>query len=406
MRAADYIVDIGPYAGRLGGEVVVKGSIEEILSSPENETDKKSFTVQFLKGQLALPKSRLRKSGNYVEVAGASEHNLKSVDVRFPLGVLTVVTGVSGSGKSTLVRDILYRSLSRHLNQDSTVETPGAHIGLRGDMHLLSGVEMIDQNPIGRSTRSNPATYLKAYDEIRHLFAEQPLSKQMGFSAAYFSFNTEGGRCETCKGEGSINVEMQFMADIVVPCESCHGHRFKRDVLDVRFRDKNIYDVLEMTVEESIEFFSNKLNIDQVTASTLDRIVSRLRPLADVGLGYIKLGQSSATLSGGENQRVKLASFIAGERRRPTMFIFDEPTTGLHFHDIETLMKTLQHLVDEGHTIVVIEHNMDVIASADHIIDLGPEGGADGGNIVVTGTPSEVAKCKQSFTGKYLACKL
>lgn len=401
MRAADFLVDIGPKAGRLGGEVILADDVKNLIG--KDHTDSRSYTLKFLNGELTLPPSRLRKWSNYVEIVGASEHNLKNVDARFPLGTLTVVTGVSGSGKSTLVRDILYRSLSRALNQDSVVETPGAHIALKGDIKMLSAVEMVDQNPIGRSTRSNPATYLKAYDEIRQLYAQQPLARQMGFSPAYFSFNTEGGRCEQCKGEGVIEVEMQFMADIIVPCESCHGHRFKRDVLDVHFRDKSIYDVLEMTVDEAIEFFSDTEGTDSTAAATLRKIVSRLQPLSDVGLGYIKLGQSSATLSGGENQRVKLASFIAGERRKPTMFIFDEPTTGLHFHDISTLMRSLQRLVDEGHTVVVIEHNLDVIASADHIIDLGPEGGDAGGMIVAQGTPRQIAECAESYTGRYLA---
>ncbi len=403
MRAADYLVDVGPRAGRLGGEIVVAGEMPEVLNI--GDSNKASYTLSFLRGELSLPKSKMRRWNNYIELKGVSEHNLKGVDVRFPIGVLTVVTGVSGSGKSTLVRDVLFPSLSRCLNQDSAVETPGAHLSLNGDLHLLSAVEMVDQNPIGRSTRSNPATYLKAYDEIRHLYAEQPLSRQMGFTPAYFSFNTEGGRCEQCKGEGVIEVEMQFMADIVVPCESCHGHRFKRDVLDVHYRGKNIYDVLEMTVDEAIEFFSEKGVADIPASAISDRIVGRLRPLSDVGLGYIRLGQSSATLSGGENQRVKLASFIAGERRKPTMFIFDEPTTGLHFHDIATLMKSLQRLVDEGHTVVVIEHNIDVIASADHIIDLGPEGGEAGGYIVAEGTPEQIARCEASYTGRYLKNK-
>ncbi len=407
MRAADYIVDIGPDAGRLGGEVVLAGELKDFLDAKaDDEVSKKSYTIRFLRGELTLPPSRNRKWNNYIEVKGASENNLKNIDVRIPLGVFSVVTGVSGSGKSTLVRNILYRALSRALNEDSVAETPGAHLALTGDIKLLSAVEMVDQNPIGRSTRSNPATYMKAYDEIRHLYSEQPLAKQMGFSPAYFSFNTEGGRCEQCKGEGFIEVEMQFMADIVVPCESCHGHRFKRDVLDVMYRGKNIYDVLELTVDEAIEFFSEMTDADAATVTILRRIVSRLQPLADVGLGYIKLGQSSATLSGGENQRVKLASFIAGERRKPTMFIFDEPTTGLHFHDIATLMRSLQRLVDEGHSVVVIEHNLDVIASADHVIDLGPEGGDAGGNVVATGTPADIAACKESYTGQFLAAKI
>ena len=307
---------------------------------------------------------------------------------------MTVVTGVSGSGKSTLVRDVLYKALVRHL--DGSGDAPGAFRSLSGDLKRIKAVEFIDQNPIGKSSRSNPATYIKAYDEIRALFADQQASRQMGFTPAFFSFNTEGGRCEECKGEGTITIEMQFMADITIECEACHGHRFKPDVLDVRYRGKNIYDVLDMTVDQAIEFFSEG---DEAAAH---RVARRLLPLQQVGLGYIKLGQSSSTLSGGENQRVKLAGFLSQERAQPTMFIFDEPTTGLHFHDINVLMDSFSRLISNGHTVIIIEHNMDVIKCADHVIDIGPEGGDAGGIIVATGTPEQIAACDQSHTGRYL----
>ena len=316
-------------------------------------------------------------------------------------GKLIVVTGVSGSGKSSLVKGILYPALKRHL--DEVAELPGEYIALEGDWQHISHVEMVDQNPIGKSTRSNPATYVKAYDSIRQLLAEQPLAKQMNFSPQYFSFNTDGGRCEMCKGAGVINVEMQFMADLVLECEACHGHRFKQDILDVRYKGKNIDDILNMSVAEAIEFFDGN---DDKDKSLTKQIVDRLKPLADVGLGYIKLGQSSSTLSGGENQRVKLAYFIGQERQDPTLFIFDEPTTGLHFHDIKRLLAAFDALIERGHSIIVIEHNMEVIKCADHIIDLGPDGGNKGGSIVCAGTPEEVAKCKESLTGKYLKEKL
>ena len=317
------------------------------------------------------------------------------MDVRFPLNVMTVVTGVSGSGKSTLVRDIFYRALKREL--DECTERPGEFVSIGGDLQDLRGVEFIDQNPIGKSSRSNPVTYLKAYDDIRKLFADQPLSKQMGYTPGTFSFNSEGGRCEECKGEGTITVEMQFMADLVLECESCHGMRFKPDVLEVRFHDANIHDVLEMTVDQAIEFF---------TQHKQKKIAKKLQPLQDVGLGYIKLGQSSSTLSGGENQRVKLAFYLSQEKADPTMFIFDEPTTGLHFHDIRKLLEAFEALLRRGHSITIIEHNMDVIKCADYVIDLGPEGGDQGGRIVVTGTPEEVAACAASYTGQFLQEKL
>ena len=309
--------------------------------------------------------------------------------------MLNVITGVSGSGKSSLVKGILFPALKRHL--DEVCDAPGEYTALGGDWQQIKHVEFVDQNPIGKSTRSNPATYVKAYDAIRNLFAEQPLSKQLGFTSQYFSFNAEGGRCEECKGAGVITVEMQFMADLVLECDSCHGQRFKRDILDVRFHEKNINDVLNMTISEAIEFFGR---YDEKT------IVSRLKPLEDVGLGYIKLGQNSSTLSGGENQRVKLAYFIGQERQEPTLFIFDEPTTGLHFHDIKRLMAALNALIERGHSVIVIEHNMDVIKCADHIIDLGPDGGDKGGNLVIAGTPEEVAHCRKSITGHFLKAKL
>ena len=322
-------------------------------------------------------------------------NNLKGIDVEFPLNVLNVITGVSGSGKSSLVKGILYPALKRHF--DEVADLPGEYLSLDGDWKDIKQVEMVDQNPIGKSSRSNPATYVKAYDAIRQLFAEQPLSKQMGFTAQYFSFNTDGGRCEECQGAGVINVEMQFMADLTLECEACHGKRFKKEILEVRFHEKNISDVLDMTIAEAIEFF---------TQYDEKQIVGRLKPLNDVGLGYIKLGQSSSTLSGGENQRVKLAYFIGKEQQEPTLFIFDEPTTGLHFHDIRRLLKAFNALIERGHSIIIIEHNLDIVKCADHIIDLGPEGGDRGGAIVCTGTPEQIAKCKESLTGRYLAEKL
>ena len=393
IRNADYLIDIGPEAGRNGGEVVFQGT-------PDQFTDvSRSYTLKYLSGTLSIPlPAHRRKWSNYISVKGASHNNLKGIDVNFPLGVMTVVTGVSGSGKSTLVNDILYRGLARKF--DINVEAPGTHAEIIGDVNLINGIELVDQNPIGKSTRSNPATYLKAFDEIRQLFASQQLSKQMGYSPGYFSFNSPGGRCEECKGEGSINIEMQFMADITLTCEACHGKRFSRDALDVLVRGKSIYDVLDMTVNQAIEFFS------QTGSSEETRIVNKLKPLQEVGLGYIKLGQSSSTLSGGENQRVKLAYYLAMERSSKTLFIFDEPTTGLHFHDINTLLKAFNSLIDRGHTIVIIEHNMDVIKCADHIIDMGPEGGENGGTIVATGTPEEIVKQGRGYTARYLAQKL
>ena len=393
MHAADYIIDVGPEAGRHGGEIVYQGAMADMQNA------KNSYTAKYLSGKLSVPVPKVRrKSSSYIEIEGARQNNLKDITVRFPLGIMTVVTGVSGSGKSTLVRDILYRALLRHFEQPT--DAPGAFKAMRGDIHRLQAVEFVDQNPIGKSTRSNPATYIKAYDEIRQLFASQQGAKQMGFPASYFSFNAEGGRCEECKGEGVIKIEMQFMADIAITCEECHGKRFKRDVLDIEYRGKNIFDVLEMTVNQAIEFFS------EGNGSTERLIVKRLKPLQDVGLGYIKLGQSSSTLSGGENQRVKLAYYLSMEGQKPTMFIFDEPTTGLHFHDINRLMDSFNRLIAQGHTIVIIEHNIDVIKCADHIIDIGPEGGDRGGNIVAAGTPEQIAATPESYTGAFLKEKL
>ncbi len=394
IRAADYIIDIGPQAGRLGGEVVFQGDLNHMLA--EKPQDTRSYTVKYLTGEESIPiPSSTRPWNNYIKVKGARANNLRGIDVKFPLNIMTVVTGVSGSGKSTLVRDIFYRAMKRQF--DEVADRPGEFLALEGDIKMVKNIEFVDQNPIGKSSRSNPVTYVKAYDEIRRLFAEQALSKQMGFTAGHFSFNTEGGRCEECKGEGTVTVEMQFMADLVLECESCHGKRFKSDLLEVCYEGKNIYDVLNMTVNQAMEFFEEHKQ---------KKIVARLKPLQDVGLGYIKLGQSSSTLSGGENQRVKLAYYLGMEKTDPTIFIFDEPTTGLHFHDIKRLLTAFDSLLLRGHTLIVIEHNMDVIKCADHIIDLGPEGGENGGNLVVAGTPHEVAACSQSYTGRFLKDKL
>lgn len=390
IRAADYLIDVGPDAGCNGGQIVYCGPPD-----PAQALNHHSYTLDYLSGrrEIALPGQR-RRWRDYIALRGVSEHNLKNIDVKFPLGVFTVVTGVSGSGKSTLVRDVLYRALARHL--DKQADAPGAHRALEGDLKSIGAVEFVDQNPIGKSSRSNPATYLKAFDEIRALMAEQQAAKQMGFGPGYFSFNTEGGRCEQCKGEGTITIEMQFMADITIECDECHGQRFKPDILDVRYRGRNISDILDLSVDEAISFFG------EGTGLTEKKIVRRLLPLQQVGLGYIKLGQSSSTLSGGENQRVKLAYYLSAEKASPTVFIFDEPTTGLHLHDINTLMKSFDRLIAAGHTVIVIEHNTDVIKCADHIIDIGPEGGEAGGNVVVCGTPEQVAACPESFTGQAL----
>ena len=390
IRAADYIIDVGPKAGSYGGNIVYKGD----MSNLEKGSD--SYTVKYLLGEetIAVPKHR-RTSNNKITIKGARENNLKGINVDFPLNTFTVVSGVSGSGKSTLVRNILYRSLMRHFG--NTCDAPGQCETVEGALKQLCGVELIDQNPIGKSSRSNPVTYLKVYDEIRHLFAQQPLAKQMKFGAGHFSFNAEGGRCEECKGEGTITVSMQFMADLKLECEACHGKRFKSEVLEVKFHGKNIHDILEMTIGDAINFFQEHGQ---------KRIADSLQPLQDVGLAYIKLGQSSSTLSGGENQRVKLAYYLSRQSDRPTMFIFDEPTTGLHFHDIKKLLKSFERLLERGHSLVVIEHNMDVIKCADYLIDLGPEGGEQGGNLVAAGTPEEVAKSEESYTGQFLKEKL
>jgi excinuclease ABC subunit A len=389
IRAADEIIDIGPEAGRLGGEVVFQGDFNALQSSPN------SLTTKYLKGELKIdvPKSR-RTWNNAIEIIGARENNLQNITVKFPLNVITVVTGVSGSGKSSLVGKILYPAIKKRLG--GYADKTGTFDLMKGSVSEITDAEYVDQNPIGKSSRSNPATYLKAYDEIRKLMADQQASKINGYTASHFSFNIEGGRCEECQGEGTIKVEMQFMADIVLTCESCHGKRFQSDILEVTCHGKNIHDILEMTVNQAIEFFSNK------QSGTEKRIVQKLKPLADVGLGYVKLGQSSSTLSGGESQRVKLASFLAMEKALPTLFIFDEPTTGLHFHDINKLMGAFNALIEKGHSILIIEHNMDVIKCADWIIDLGPDGGKNGGKLVYEGTPEGLVKCAGSATGEYL----
>ena len=393
MRAADHLIDIGPDAGRLGGQIVFDGDAREInKASLKKYPD--SYTVKYLlhEEEIPVPKSR-RPWNRHIDIKGARMNNLRGIDVQIPLNVMTVVTGVSGSGKSSLIKGILYPSLKRHLGE--VCDAPGEYLGLLGDIDAVKHVEFVDQNPIGKSTRSNPATYVKAYDAIRDLFADQPLAQQMGFTPQYFSFNADGGRCEECKGAGTITVEMQFMADLVLECEACHGHRFKHDILEVKYNGKNVDDVLNMTISEAIDFFKGN-----------DIIVKRLKTLEDVGLGYIKLGQNSSSLSGGENQRVKLAYFIGREQQEPTLFIFDEPTTGLHFHDIQKLLDAFNALILRGHTILIIEHNMEIIKCADHVIDLGPDGGDKGGNLVIAGTPEEVARCHDSLTGHYLKDKL
>ncbi len=405
IRSADYIIDMGPEAGRLGGQLVWAGDISSTIDENGQIVPSKiqmpesglvSHTLDFLLGLDTIPTPvSYRPWNNYIEIKGARANNLKGIDVRFPLNVMTTVTGVSGSGKSSLVRDILYNAMKRQL--DEVADRPGEFISLEGDTSMIHSIEFVDQNPIGKSTRSNPVTYVKAWDEIRKLMASQPLAKQMGYTAGHFSFNTEGGRCEECKGEGTVTVEMQFMADLVLECESCHGQRFKQDILEVRYEGQNVNDMLNMTINQAIEFFEEHKQ---------KRIIDLLKPLQDVGLGYIKLGQSSSTLSGGENQRVKLAYYLGLEKHEPTMFIFDEPTTGLHFHDIKKLLAAFDSLIQRGHTLVIIEHNLDVIKCADYIIDLGPEGGQAGGQLVACGTPEEIARCKESYTGRFLREKL
>lgn len=397
MRMADYIIDIGRDAGRLGGNIVFSGTLGDALSHPEQAPD--SYTISYLTGREKVSYDPLRKPWKKsVTVHGAMENNLKGIDVGFPLGVMTVVTGVSGSGKSTLVREVLYKALLRHFGEPT--DAPGAHKKLSGNLSDIARVEFVDQNPIGTSSRSNPATYLKAFDEIRQLMASMQGAKQMGYTPAFFSFNADGGRCEECKGEGVTTIPMQFMADIRIPCEACGGKRFKHDILEIEYRGMNIADILDMTVDRAIEFFGKETN------SSTRKILRRLQPLQDVGLGYVKLGQSSSKLSGGESQRVKLASFLAQESPEPTLFIFDEPTTGLHFHDIATLLDSLRRLIDKGHTVLIIEHNLDVIKAADWVIDIGPEGGEAGGSLVAAGTPEQIAATESSYTGRYLRDKL
>ena len=392
IRASDYLIDIGPDAGEHGGEIVFSGETQKI-SEKSIEKYHDSHTIAYLYGKekILTPKSR-RPWNLSITLKGARMNNLKGIDVEIPLNVITVVTGVSGSGKSSLISGTLFPAMKRRL--DEVADLPGEYLSIEGDADLIKHVEFVDQSPIGKSTRSNPATYIKAFDLIRQLYADQPLSKQMGFTPQFFSFNADGGRCEECNGAGVINVEMQFMADITLVCESCHGKRFKKDILDVTFCEKNIDDILNMTITEAVEFFS---------ANGQKLIANRLKPLVKVGLGYIKMGQSSSSLSGGENQRVKLASFIGQENQSPTLFMFDEPTTGLHPHDISLLLEAFNSLIEKGHTILIVEHNLDIIKNADYVIDLGPEGGDKGGNIVCCGTPEQIAKCPESYTGKYLA---
>jgi len=390
MKAADMIIDIGPEAGTFGGELVAQGTLNEILKST-------SLTAKYLNGELEIKTPRIRRKwSNYIEILGARENNLQNIDVKFPLECLTVITGVSGSGKSTLVKKILFPAMQKKL--DGVGDKAGQFTEMRGYYHKIQHIEFVDQNPIGRSSRSNPVTYIKAYDDIRELFAKEKLSKIRGYQSKHFSFNVDGGRCETCKGEGTINVEMVFMADVQLHCETCNGKRFKKEVLEVTFDGKNIHDILTMTVDDSISFF---------TANKQTKIIQKLQPLQDVGLGYVQLGQSSSTLSGGEAQRIKLASFLVkGATKEKALFVFDEPTTGLHFHDIKKLLASFEALIDKGHSILVIEHNLDLIKCADWVIDLGPEGGENGGQLLAEGTPEDVIKKKKSVTGKYLKEKL
>ena len=396
IRAADQIIDIGPYAGRFGGELVFQGDIKAMLRSG------KSLTSQYLSGKMEIPvPKRRRKWNNAIEFVGCLEHNLKNITVKIPLNILTVVTGVSGSGKSSLVNNIIYASLKRHFG--GTADKSGSFGAMRGSLQAIQAVELIDQNPIGKSTRSNPVTYIKAFDDIRNLFAEQKLAKMRGIKAGYFSFNVPGGRCDNCEGEGILKVEMQFMADVYLQCDVCHGMRYKEEALEIKFLDKNIFDILEMSIDDAVVFFSQPSEFKNYT----DRILAKLKTLQDVGLGYLKMGQPSSTLSGGEAQRIKLASFLVnGTNEKPTLFIFDEPTTGLHFHDVNKLLAAFEALINNGHSLVVIEHDPDVIKTADWVIDLGPEGGEAGGNLVFAGTPEDLAKCKDSYTAAIVAKKL
>lgn len=396
IRAADQIIDIGPFAGRFGGELVFQGDINAM------EKNGKSLTAQYITGKLEIPVPKRRRPwNNAIEFVGCLEHNLKNINVKIPLNVLTVVTGVSGSGKSSLVNNIIYTSLKKVFG--GTTDKTGSYASMRGSIQAIQSVEMIDQNPIGKSTRSNPVTYVKAFDDIRNLFAEQKLSKMRGLKAGYFSFNVPGGRCDNCEGEGILKVEMQFMADVFLECDVCHGQRYKEEALEIKFLDKNIFDILEMSIDEAIEFFSQSNEFKNIT----DRIVLKLKSLQDVGLGYLKMGQPSSTLSGGEAQRIKLASFLVnGTNEKPTLFIFDEPTTGLHFHDVNKLLAAFEALINNGHSLIVIEHDPDVIKTADWVIDLGPEGGDAGGKIVFAGTPEDLAKCKESYTAAVVAKKL
>ncbi|HNY07391.1 MAG TPA: excinuclease ABC subunit A, partial [Bacteroidales bacterium] len=396
IKAADQIIDIGPLAGYQGGEVVFQGTYQEML------TDGKSLTAQYLNKimQIGLPETR-RKWKDFIEIVGARENNLKNITVKFPLNTLTVVTGVSGSGKTSLVKNILYPSLKKIFGGYG--DKTGKFDHLNGDINRITGVELVDQNPIGRSTRSNPATYVKAYDDIRTLFADQPLAKMRGYKPGYFSFNVEGGRCEECEGEGMVKIEMQFMADIYLTCDSCGGKRYRDEVLDIKYKGKSISDILNMTITEAIEFFGS----DKKRTAAESHILTKLQPLADVGLGYLKMGQPSSTLSGGEAQRIKLAFFLSkGSNDNPTLFIFDEPTTGLHFHDINKLLAAFNALLNKGHSLIVIEHNPEIIKSGDWIIDLGPEGGDLGGEIVFEGTPENLIKCATSSTGFFLKEKV
>lgn len=401
MRAADYIIDVGPDAGRLGGKIVFSGVAADAMTKGAEKKYPNSHTVAYLTGRDKIDTPKTRRAWNMsIDILGARMNNLKGINVKIPLNAFIAVTGVSGSGKSSLIKGILYPAVKRLMGD--ACDAPGEHSSIGGAVNAIKHIEFVDQNPIGKSTRSNPATYVKAYDAIRDLFAKMPLSKQMGFTSQHFSFNADGGRCEECKGAGEITIGMQFMADLTLTCDACGGKRFKREILDVAYHGKNIADVLDMTIREAMDFFS-----EQSSERTLcETIVKRLKPLDDVGLGYIKIGQNSSSLSGGENQRVKLAYYISREQQEPTLFIFDEPTTGLHFHDIQRLLKTFDALISRGHTIVVIEHNLDVIKCSDYVIDLGPEGGDRGGQLVASGTPEEISKNPNSYTGQYLKSRL